>query len=124
MQRSNLAIISVVSAMTVSAALAEDVFWKADVGSYAPDYQCDDESKILRVTSSAITASTLVCENLDSSKTDYGYYLFLQCGEVDGGVIYMGEWTGLVSGSVALQLTEYRGGSGAPDINVILDKCD
>ena len=110
-------------AATVSPAAAEDLFSQLDVGHYAIDGSCNDPDSRWWVLDAGIITSAMVCLNLDGSRNGDGYYLYMECGGRNGNVTYMGPWTVEPPATVVIELTEYRGGSGAPDLNIRLERC-
>lgn len=119
-----LVTMSLLSVVASGSVRAEDIFRQLDVGTYAPEGQCAaNDGQGWWVLDSGIVTATMVCLNLDSSRDGDGYYLFMNCGGPNGIVTYMGTWKTEPPNSVQIDLTEYRGASGAPDIVLQLERC-
>lgn len=68
-------------------------------------------------------ASNLVCVSNDSHRIAGGWSLFLEYRFGNENVTYMGNLFLRSRTNIKIEITEYRGGSGAPDISVNLQKC-
>lgn len=120
----SVVVITLVFTVSVERASAEPIFKKQDHGLWAIDGICVADQSQLLIFESGFRSSDIVCASTDSSVTDYGYYLFLECGTKNGAVTYMGEVVRKSDVSLDIKLIEYRGASGAPDLYFNLEKCE
>lgn len=120
----SVVVITLAFTVSVERASAEPIFKKQDHGLWAIDGICVADQSQLLIFENGFRSSDIVCASTDSSVTDYGYYLFLECGTKNGAVTYMGEVVRKSDVSLDIKLIEYRGASGAPDLYFNLEKCE
>ena len=103
---------------------SEDLFpTEVTSHSWAAYGQCKSNEKRFFIFSGAFRGDEILCASTDSSQKGQAFHLFLECS-VNGSLItYMG--TAMYSGwYIEMDMTEYRGATGAPDIYLELEKCD
>ncbi len=91
--------------------------------SWASYGQCSSSEERFFLFSGGFRGDEILCASTDSSQEEHVFHLFLECS-VNGDLLtYMG--TALFSGwYIEMNLMEYRGATGAPDIYLELEKCD
>jgi len=104
-------------------ALGDAIFLQRDQGTWSIS-DCELENDNLEVFTSGFRSRTMVCASTDSSITESGYYLFLECGSPTGSVTYMGDFLRTSMTEAEINLVEYHGASGAPDITLNLHRCE
>lgn len=91
--------------------------------SWAVYGQCASSEERFFLFSGGFRGNRILCASTDSHQKGQTFHLFLECS-VNGSLItYMG--TAMYSGwYIELNLMEYRGATGAPDVYLELEKCE
>jgi len=91
--------------------------------SWATYGQCESNDERFFLFSGGFRGDNILCASTDSSQKEQAFHLFLECS-VNGNLItYMG--TAMYSGwYIEMDIIEYRGATGAPDIYLELEKCE
>lgn len=120
----SVVVVALVFIVSIEQASADTVFKKQDHGLWAIGGICGTDQNQLLIFESGFRSGDIVCASTDSSITDFGYYLFLECGTKTGAVTYMGEVVRTSDVALDMSLIEYRGASGAPDLYFSLERCE
>ena len=105
-------------------ARAENLF-PAEIASakWATYRKCDTRDDDFFMFSGGFRGKEILCASTDSRQDAQIYYLFMECS-VNGEIAtYMGtahysEWY------IEIDMIEYRGASGAPDVYIELERCE
>lgn len=104
-------------------AAAEDLF-PVEITSvrWAQYGQCDAGMSNFFVFSGGFRGNEIMCASTDSRRDSQIFYLFMECAVGGKLATYMGnalysEWF------IEINMTEYRGATGAPDIYIELERC-
>ena len=124
----NLAALIVVFLLNVAIpnkSTADDIFPDEITSSSWAEYgQCQSDEHRFFVFSGGFRGNETLCASTDSSRqNDAMFHLFLECSVYGDLVTYMGK-AYFYKNHLDISLTEYRGGTGAADWDIQLERCE
>jgi hypothetical protein len=105
-------------------AAAEDLFpLEITSAKWAHYGQCGSSSDNFFIFAGGFKGREILCASTDSRQDGKIYYLFMECSVNGSLATYMGtahysEWY------IEVDMTEYRGATGAPDVYLELERCE
>lgn len=102
--------------------------WESLKGNWSQKRSCiADGSSSWILLKNTIQSKEMLCAIEERNPIKDGWSLFLQCKSeaISKGAIvsYMGQAIVVAQNQLKLELSEYRGGTGAPDLRAILYRC-
>lgn len=102
--------------------LAYDLFDARLRGSWTTN--CSDSRNQWFFFETGFRSEELLCAGSNITKARNTYSVFMECRTNDGNVTYMGDIEVKSKRQIEISLTEYRGATGASDIQATLVRCE
>lgn len=96
--------------------------WSSIHGTWTQS-SCKNENGEWFIFSGGFRAPGLTCAASERHKTLAGFSVFLECRNKSSSVTYMGNVFVISAKQIKIDLTEYKGGTGAPDVDTTLTRC-